>query len=88
MVLLANLGSLLLVLQVLVMRFNVVIGGQLISKSGRGFVDFHWELLGKEGLAVSLLILGAPFAVYFVLSRFLPIFDDAQGGVATGGSAR
>ncbi|NQV20678.1 MAG: polysulfide reductase NrfD, partial [Rhodospirillales bacterium] len=37
---LANLGSLLLLVQVLFMRFNVVIGGQLISKSERGFVTF------------------------------------------------
>lgn len=88
MVLLANVGSALLVSQVLIMRFNVVIGGQLISKSGRGFVDFHWELLGKEGLLVSLLILGAPFVVYFVLSRFLPIFDDMEGGAVRGGSAQ
>jgi Ni/Fe-hydrogenase subunit HybB-like protein len=33
-VLLSNVGAFLLILQVLVMRFNVVIGGQLISKSG------------------------------------------------------
>ena len=47
---LANLASLLLVLQVLVMRFNVVVGGQLISKSDRGFGEFHWEFLAKEGV--------------------------------------
>jgi predicted membrane protein len=58
------------------MRYNVVIGGQLISKSGRGFVDFHWEFFGKEGVLTALIILAAPFVVYYVLSRFLPIFEE------------
>lgn len=69
-------GSFMLVLQVLVMRFNVVIGGQLISKSGRGFVEFHWELFGKEGVLTAILILSAPFVVYYVINRFIPILDD------------
>jgi len=34
------LASFMLILQVLIMRFNVVIGGQLISKSERGFVEY------------------------------------------------
>lgn len=73
---LANLSAALLVLQVLVMRFNVVAGGQLISKSGRGFVDFHWALLGREGILVAALTLIAPFVVYYLLSRFIPIFEE------------
>ncbi|MFQ5618092.1 MAG: NrfD/PsrC family molybdoenzyme membrane anchor subunit [Rhodospirillales bacterium] len=73
---LANLCSLMLVLQVLFMRFNVVIGGQLISKSERGFVDFEWEFLTKEGVLAVAMILAAPFVVYYVISRFIPIFND------------
>lgn len=76
MVYLANTASIMLVIQVLVMRYNVVVGGQLISKSGRGYVDFHWEFLGKEGLLTAFLILAAPFVVYYILSRFLPIFEE------------
>jgi predicted membrane protein len=49
MITLANLGAAMLVVQVITMRFNVVVGGQLISKSGRGFVHFDWEIFGKEG---------------------------------------
>jgi Ni/Fe-hydrogenase subunit HybB-like protein len=71
---LANLSCFLLVMQVLLMRFNVVIGGQLISKSGRGFVDWHWDFLGKEGVLVALLILAGPFVAYYVISRFIPVF--------------
>jgi Ni/Fe-hydrogenase subunit HybB-like protein len=73
---LANLGSFMLVLQVLFMRFNVVVGGQLISKSERGFVDYHWEIFGGEGVLVSATILAAPFVTFYLISRFIPIFEN------------
>ncbi|OQW94544.1 MAG: hypothetical protein BWK79_05545 [Beggiatoa sp. IS2] len=76
LVYLVNFSSLLIVLQVLLMRFNVVIGGQMISKSDRGFVDFHFEFFAKEGVFVALIILSAPFITYYILNRFIPIFDD------------
>lgn len=75
MLYLANLGSFMLVLQVLFMRFNVVVGGQLISKSERGFVDYHWEIFGREGILVSATILAAPFVTFYLISRFIPIFE-------------
>ena len=73
---LSNLSSLLLVLQVLFMRFNVVVGGQYISNSDRGFAEFHFEFLAKEGVLVALIILSLPFITYYILSRFIPIFDE------------
>jgi Ni/Fe-hydrogenase subunit HybB-like protein len=78
MLFMVNVGSFMLLMQVLFMRFNVVIGGQLISKSARGFVDFHWDFLGKEGLLVAVILLAAPFITYYVISRFLPIFPNAE----------
>lgn len=84
MLYLSNIGAFLLVLQVLFMRFNVVIGGQLISKSGRGFVDFHWEFLGKEGVLTAVILLAAPFVTYYVISRFIPIFDNPLHQAKTG----
>jgi Ni/Fe-hydrogenase subunit HybB-like protein len=77
MLYLANLGSFMLVLQVLFMRFNVVVGGQLISKSERGFVDYHWEIFGGEGVLVSAAILAAPFVTFYLISRFIPIFENS-----------
>ncbi|MBD3648627.1 MAG: polysulfide reductase NrfD [Pseudomonadales bacterium] len=76
MVLLANIGAVGLILQVLFMRFNVVVGGQLISKSGRGYVEFHWEFLGREGMLTAICLLVAPFVVYYLLSKILPILDE------------
>ena len=75
---LSNIGAAVLVMQVLVMRWNVVVGGQLISKSGRGFVHFDWLIWGKEGILMSLLILSMPFVVYYIVSRFLPIFEKEE----------
>jgi uncharacterized membrane protein len=75
---LANLSSSFLVLQVLFMRFNVVIGGQYISKSDRGFADFHFELFAKEGVLTALIILALPFMAYYIMSKFIPIFDDDE----------
>ena len=79
MLYMVNISSFCLLLQVLFMRFNVVIGGQLISKSARGFVDFHWEILGKEGILIAALILAAPFITYYIISRFIPIFEEPAG---------
>jgi len=76
---LGNLSSLILLLQVLLMRYNVVIGGQLISKSGRGFLDFELEFLGKEGVLMALAIFSGPFIVYYIISRFIPVFDLKVG---------
>ncbi len=73
---LANLASLMLVLQVLFMRFNVVVGGQLISKSDRGFTEFHWEWLAREGIIPTAIVLSAPFVVYYIISRFVPVLED------------
>jgi len=73
---LANLASMLLVLQVLFMRFNVVVGGQLISKSDRGFTEFHWEFLAREGVVPAVIILSGPFVVFYIISRFIPVLGD------------
>ena len=74
----ANIGSLMLLLQVLFMRYNVVIGGQLISKSERGFVDFEWNFLGHEGILPMVIVMSLPFIAYYVISRFIPIFAESK----------
>ena len=78
LLLLANLAGLLLLLQVLFMRYNVVIGGQLISRSDRGFAEFHFEFLGREGVLMTVILFSLPFVFYFFLSRFLPILETKK----------
>lgn len=54
------------------MRWNVVIGGQLYSKSFRGLMAYKMELTGLESLMTALLLLALPFAILAVLSVLLP----------------
>ena len=57
---------------VLAMRWNVVIGGQLLSKSLRGFTSYTPPVWGLEGIAVSVVLLAAPFVILALLVRVLP----------------
>ena len=69
---LAGMASLLALLQVFCMRWNVVIGGQLLSKSGRGFHEYHPEWLGKEGILAAIGVFLVPFVLLYILYRILP----------------
>jgi hypothetical protein len=57
-------------------RWNVVIGGQLFSKSLRGLTVYKVEFLGIEGLAMTLGLLVLPFLILWVLARVLPPWPD------------
>ena len=67
-------------------RWNVVIGGQLFSKSLRGLTVYKMELLGLEGFFVAVLLLAAPFFLLYILVKILPPWPDLaslpQGGAA------
>jgi predicted membrane protein len=80
-------SSVLILLGVFAMRWNVVIGGQLFSKSLRGFTTYKMELSGQEGWLLSLALILLPFIILGVLLRyFLPVkhvfarHDDAVPG--------
>lgn len=65
--------SLLVLIGIFAMRWNVVIGGQLFSKSLRGFTTYKLELVGQEGLLTSLFLLALPFIIVSVMIYlFLP----------------
>lgn len=53
-------------------RWNVVIGGQLFSKSFRGLMTYKMEVTGIEGLLTALALLVAPFVILAGLIRLLP----------------
>jgi Ni/Fe-hydrogenase subunit HybB-like protein len=53
-------------------RWNVVIGGQLFSKSFRGLMTYKMEVMGIEGLLTALVLLALPFAILLTLVRILP----------------
>jgi len=80
---LAGMASLLVLLQVFCMRWNVVIGGQLLSKTGKGFHEFHLEWAGREGILAAMGTFVAPFVLLYVLYRILPPFQQETIGEAS-----
>ncbi len=63
-------------------RWNVVIGGQLFSKSLRGFTAYKLDLGGQEGLLVALGLLILPFLILALLLKILPPWEDAKADPA------
>jgi predicted membrane protein len=63
-------SCLLILMGVLAMRWNVVIGGQLFSKSLRGFTTYKMELSGHEGWLMSVALIALPFCILSVLMKF------------------
>jgi len=53
-----TLSACLVLLSVFMMRWNVVIGGQEISKTGKGLPRYHLQFLGHEGPGQQLLTMG------------------------------
>lgn len=58
-------------------RWNVVIGGQLFSKSLRGLTVYKMELMGLEGFFVSVLLLAAPFFLLYIFVKILPPWKES-----------
>jgi len=74
-------SSILLLAQVLAMRWNVVIGGQLLSKSLRGYTSYVPGLWEREGLIIAVVVFTVPFVLLRALDRAVPLFppDSAVG---------
>ena len=54
------------------MRWNVVIGGQLFSKSFLGYTTYKLDLISREGLLMAAALLILPFLILYVLTHLLP----------------
>ncbi len=66
--------SFMILVQVILMRWNVVIGGQLMSKSERGHTTFHPGWFEKEGILISIIILVLPVVLLFILGKIFPFW--------------
>ncbi len=69
-----------LLVQVLLMRWNVVVGGQMVSKSMRGFTSYFPGMWEKEGLATAVIIFTFPFLILWVFNRIIPLFPPSVTG--------
>ena len=59
-------------------RWNVVVGGQLFSKSLRGLTVYKVEVLGSEGIAITFALLALPLVILWGLVKVLPPWSEAQ----------
>lgn len=78
LVIVSSLSSVLVLIQVFAMRWNVVIGGQLFSKSFRGFVTYHLEWLGREGILAAGVVMLLPIIALWVAGRLLPLWNTGD----------
>jgi predicted membrane protein len=54
------------------MRWNVVIGGQLFSKSFLGYTTYKMEFATREGLLTAIVLLVLPLGILWALLKLLP----------------
>ncbi len=66
----------LVLFSVFMMRWNVVIGGQELSKTGKGLLSYQMPFFGMEGALVAILLTLAPLAMLFVLTQLFPPWAD------------
>lgn len=71
---LSTTAAVLCLIQVFSMRWNIVIGGQLMSKSLRGLRSpYEPELFGLEGVLAAIGLVIIPFVILWVFDRVLGI---------------
>jgi Ni/Fe-hydrogenase subunit HybB-like protein len=77
-------SAVLVLISVMMMRWNVVIGGQEISKTGQGLLNYHMLVFHREGLLMAAAVVAAPLALLAVLVRLLPPWgEDATPAPST-----
>ena len=62
------------------MRWNVVIGGQLFSKSFLGYTTYKMGLVTREGLLVAIVLTVLPLIILWVLVKLLPPWPEKSSG--------
>jgi len=62
-------SSVLILVGVFAMRWNVVMGGQFFSKSLRGVMSYKLEFAGVEGWFMGMVLLSLPFIILIVLVK-------------------
>ncbi len=80
-------ATVLVLMGVFMMRYNVVIGGQAFSLSFAGFMHYHLPIIPhdmetfKEGLFGAMTVMATPFVIFWFIAKVIPPFlkgDDAH----------
>jgi hypothetical protein len=75
-------GTVLVLLGVFMMRWNVVIGGQAFSSSFSGFMHYVLPIWPsdmesfKEGFFGAALVALVPFFLFWILNKVMPVFKE------------
>jgi Ni/Fe-hydrogenase subunit HybB-like protein len=69
-------AGLLTLIGIFAMRWNVVIGGQLFSKSFLGYTTYKLGFATREGLLPAVLLMILPFVILAFLLRLLPPWQE------------
>jgi Ni/Fe-hydrogenase subunit HybB-like protein len=77
-------SAILIQLGIFSVRWNVVIGGQMFSKSFRGLTTYKMELMGIEGLLAAMAVLALPLIVLAILIKILPPWEPVGLPAAAG----
>jgi Ni/Fe-hydrogenase subunit HybB-like protein len=77
-------GSMILI-SVFAMRWNVVIGGQLFSKSFLGYTTYKVDLVTKEGLLVAIAFMILPLIFLWALAKLLPPWPEQSSHLPASG---
>ena len=75
-------AGLLTLVGIFAMRWNVVIGGQLFSKSFLGYTTYKMDLVSREGLLPSVVLMILPFVILAVLIKVLPPWPTGEDEAA------
>jgi Ni/Fe-hydrogenase subunit HybB-like protein len=66
------------VIGIFAMRWNVVIGGQLFSKSFLGYTSYKMGFATREGLLTAIILMILPFIILWILVKILPPWTDEE----------
>jgi Ni/Fe-hydrogenase subunit HybB-like protein len=76
-------SALLVLLSVFMMRWNVVIGGQEIAKTGKGLLTYQMLIFHQEGLLTALSVALAPLLLLWAAVRVLPPWVEVAANSTT-----
>jgi len=71
-----TLAGILTMIGIFAMRWNVVIGGQLFSKSFLGYTTYKVGFAEREGLLPAIVLMLLPLAILWVLLKLLPPWKE------------
>ncbi len=69
------------------MRWNVVIGGQLFSKSFLGYTTYKMGFVTREGLLTAIVLTILPFFILWALVKLLPPWPEKEAPALSAASA-